>query len=107
MTITLARNARRIADVPAGGKPHPFNRVWEYLAGSYQQEMGLRNSDGLTPIQPDGAPLAFIRHVRWNMLLPRFISRHCRSFRSFVIAKLRENDIGSIPYLYRQHNGGG
>jgi hypothetical protein len=117
VTITLAGNARRIADFPAGGKLHVFNRlfaedrwtldVWEYLAGWYQQEPGLRNSEALAPIQPDSAPLAVIRHVRWNMSLPRFISRHCRAFHSFVIANLRVNDIGSLPYLYRQHNGGG
>ena len=117
VTITLAGNARRIADVPAGGKLHVFNRlfaedrwtldVWEYLAGWYQQEPGLRNSEALAPIQPDSAPLAVIRHVRWNMSLPRSISGHRRSFRGFVIANLRDNNIGSRAYLCRHPNSGG
>jgi hypothetical protein len=29
-----------------------------------------------------------------------------RSFRSFVIANLRDNEIGLLLYLYRHHTGG-
>jgi hypothetical protein len=41
------------------------------------------------------------------MALARFISRQLsrRSFRSFVIANLRDNEIGSLPYLYRHVDG--
>jgi hypothetical protein len=55
------------------------------------------------------AASAFINHASWNMSLPRFISRQLsrRTFRSFVIANLRGNEIGSLPYLYRHHNGTG
>jgi hypothetical protein len=117
VTITQARNARRIADVPSGEKLHLFNHflaesagaldVWDYVAGWYQQEMRLRNSEVLAPIDPHSSPFAFINHASWNMSLPRFISRQLarRSFRSFVLANLRENDVGSLPYLYRHHNG--
>jgi hypothetical protein len=117
--ITQARNARRIADVPSAQRLHLFNHslaedtsaldVWDYVAGWYQQEMRLRNSQVLAPIEPDGSPLAFINHASWNMSLARIISRQLsrRSFRSFVIANLRNNEIGSLPYLYRHYNRGG
>jgi hypothetical protein len=119
VTITRARNARRIADVPSNDRLHLFNHflaedtsaleVWDYLAGWYQQEMRLTNSEVLAPIDPDSSPFAFINHASWNMSLARFISRQFsrRSFRSFVIANLRDNEIGSLPYLYRHHNGVG
>ena len=71
--------------------------------------MRLRNSEVLAPIDPSSTPFAFINHASWNMALARFVSRQLsrRSFRSFVIANLRDNDIGSLPYLYRHHNGAG
>jgi hypothetical protein len=119
VTITEAHNARRIADVPSSERLHLFNHffaedasaldVWDYVAGWYQQEMRLRNSEVLAPIEPESTPFAFINHASWNMSLPRFISRQLsrRTFRSFVIANLRGNEIGSLPYLYRHHNGTG
>jgi hypothetical protein len=117
VTITEARNARRIADVPSGQKLHLFNHflakddgaldVWDYVAGWYQQEMRLKNSEVLAPIDPQSTPFAFINHASWNMTLPRFISRQLSrpSFRSFVLANLRDNEIGSLPYLYRHVDG--
>jgi hypothetical protein len=81
--------------------------VWECLAGCYRQGMGRSNSDVLAPAQAGSTPLAFINHVRWNMSLPRSISGHRRSFRGFVIANLRDNNIGSRPYLCRHRNSGG
>jgi hypothetical protein len=41
------------------------------------------------------------------MTLPRFIARQLTrpSFRTFVLANLRDNDIGSLPYLYRHLDG--
>jgi hypothetical protein len=117
VTITEARNARRIADVPSDQKLHLFNHflaedtsaldVWDYVAGWYQQEMRLKNSEVLAPIDPNGTPFAFINHASWNMALARFISRQLSrpSFRSFVLANLRDNDIGSLPYLYRHVDG--
>jgi hypothetical protein len=119
VTLTEARNARRIADVPSNQRLHLFNHflaedlgaldVWDYVAGWYQQEMRLTNSEVLAPIEPDSTPFAFINHAGWNMSLPRFIARQLsrRSFRSFVIANLRDNEIGSLPYLYRRDNGAG
>ena len=117
VTITEARNARRIADVPSDQKLHLFNHflaedtsaldVWDYVAGWYQQEMRLKNSEVLAPIDPNSTPFAFINHASWDIGLARFVSRQLsrRSFRSFVIANLRDNNIGALPFLYRRHNG--
>jgi hypothetical protein len=117
VTITQARNARRIADVPSEEKLHLFNHflaedagaldVWDYVAGWYQQEMRLKNSEVLAPIDAHSTPFAFINHASWNMTLPRFIARQLSrpSFRTFVLANLRDNDIGSLPYLYRHLDG--
>jgi hypothetical protein len=119
VTITKASNVRRIADVPSEAKLHLFNHflaesagaldVWDYVAGWYQQEMRLKNSEVLAPINPRSTPFAFINHASWNMTLPRFISRQLSrpSFRSFVIANLRDNEVGSLPFLYRHHNTDG
>jgi hypothetical protein len=114
VVVTKARNARRIAEVPAADRLHLFNffladdepaalHVWEYLAGWYCQEMGMRDSEVLLPIEPDGTPFAFVNHASWNVSLARFVSRQMsrRSFRSFVIANLQANNIGSLPFLYR------
>jgi hypothetical protein len=83
--------------------------LWDYVAGWYEQEMRLRNSEVLAPIDPHSTPFAFINHASWNMALPTFIPRQLsrRSFRTFVIANLRDSDIGSLPFLHRHHNGAG
>jgi hypothetical protein len=111
--ITVGHNVRRIADVPADGRLHLFNHfltdredaleVWDYLAGWYQREMRLTNSEVIAPNDPGTTPFAFINHASWNMGAARFIARQLsrRSFRSFVIANLRANDIWALPYLYR------
>jgi hypothetical protein len=113
VTITPARNVKRIADVPAGDSLHLFNHFlaedpsaldqWDQLAGWYQQEMGLTNSEVLAPLKPDSTPFAFINHASWNLSVPRFIVRQLShpSFRTYVIANLRANQIGTLPYLYR------
>jgi hypothetical protein len=113
VTITRARSARRIADVGPGDRLHLFNHfltdnpaaldVWDYLAGWYQQEMGLTNSEVMAPLDSGTSPFAFINHASWNISLPGFVSRQLtrRSFRTFVTANLRANDMSSLPYLYR------
>jgi hypothetical protein len=111
--ITVGHNVRRIADVPANGRLHLFNHfltdredaleVWDYLAGWYQREMRLTNSEVIAPNDPGATPFAFINHASWNMGVARFIARQLsrRSFRSFVIANLRANEVWALPYLYR------
>lgn len=116
LIVTRARNARRIADVPAEDKLHLFNffltdeepaglDLWEYLAGWYHQEMNMRDSEVLQPINPDETPFAFVNHASWNVGLARFVSRQMSrsSFRDFVIANLAANRIGSLPFLYRPY----
>jgi hypothetical protein len=122
VVVTKAGNARRIADVPPADKLHLFNffladddpaalHVWEYLAGWYYQEMGMRDSEVLLPVEPGSSPFAFVNHASWDISLARFVSRQMTrgSFRSFVIANLSTNSIGSLPFLYRPYqspNGG-
>jgi hypothetical protein len=71
--------------------------------------MRLTNSEVLAPIDQPSTPFAFINHASWNMALPRFISRQLsrRSFRTSVIANLRDNDIGSLHFVFRHRNGAG
>jgi hypothetical protein len=114
VTITPARNARRIAPVPPGDRLHLFNYfladdpeaalpVWERIAGWYQREMNLTNSELLMPVNADVSPFAFINHASWDIGLGRFLTRQLRhpTFRSVVLAGLREHEIGALPYLYR------
>ena len=81
--------------------------VWDYVAGWYQLEMRLRNSEVLAPIDPSStrSRSSTMRAGTWRF--QRSISRQPSrlSFRTFVIANLRDNDIGSLPFLYRGHNG--
>jgi hypothetical protein len=119
VTVTQARNARRIGDVPAAGRLHLFNHfltandtalaVWDYLAGWYQQETGLTNSEVMAPVEPDSTPFAFINHASWDMSMVRFAALQVlrRSFRSFVIANMRANGMSSLPYLYHPYHHGG
>jgi hypothetical protein len=116
VTVTRARNARRIADVPAAARLHLFNHfltandaalaVWDYLAGWYQQETGLTNSEVMAPIEPDSSPFAFINHAGWDIGMARFAALQVvrRSFRSFVIANMRANEMSSLPYLYHPYH---
>jgi hypothetical protein len=67
IVLTPAHSMRRIADVPAGDSLHLFNHfltagphaheLWEHLAGWYQHEMGLTNSELLARQRRRGAPL--------------------------------------------------
>ncbi len=117
LTVTQARNVRRIGDVPAVGRLHLFNHfltandaaltVWDYLAGWYQEETGLTNSEVMAPLEPDSTPFAFINHASWNMSMVRFAALQVfrPSFRSFVIANMRANEMSSLPYLYHRYDG--
>ena len=117
--VTRVRNVRRIATVPPTDKLHLFNffhsdnpaalEVWEYLAGWYQQEMHMRDSEVLSPVDADNAPFTFVNHASWNVGLARFVARQMTrtTFRSFVIANLSANRMGSLPFLYHPYVAGG
>jgi hypothetical protein len=120
MVVTKASNGRRIATVPPSDKLHLFNfflaedhpgalHVWEYLAGWYYQEMGMRDSEVLLPIEPDSTPFSFVNHASWNLSLARFVSRQMTrgTFRDFVMANLSANSIGSLPFLYHPYRSPG
>ena len=109
---TRTRNAKRIATVPPSDRLHLFNffhsnnpaalEVWEYLAGWYQQEMNMENSEVLFPVDPGSSPFTFVNHASWDVGLARFVARQMSrsTFRSFVIANLSASHMGSLPLLY-------
>jgi hypothetical protein len=76
-------------------------QLWDYLAGWYAAETGLQNSTLLEPLGE--ADYVFVNHARWDHSLPRFLLRQLTkpSFRTYVLANLQANRIGSMPILYR------
>jgi hypothetical protein len=113
IVLTPARNVRRIAAVPASDRLHLFDHflsdaagvpeLWEHLAGSYQQEMGLTNSELIAPLAPETTPCAFINHASSNLPLAQFVerlSRH-REFQHLALTHLDGNAFGALPSLYR------
>jgi hypothetical protein len=113
--VTRTRNVKRIAPVPPSNKLHLFNffytnnqaalEIWEYLAGWYQQEMQMKDSEVLLPVDQENSPYAFVNHASWNIGLARFVARQMSrgTFRSFVIANLSASRIGSLPLLYHPY----
>lgn len=109
------RNVKRVGDVDRTRKGlYLFNyfvaedtevglEVWDYLAGWYTAETGLTNSVVLLPLAGEPSDYAFINHARWDISLPRFLWRQLstKSFRTYVLANLDENHVGSMPVLYR------
>ncbi|QUR67365.1 hypothetical protein [Mycobacterium spongiae] len=73
--------------------------VWEYTAGWFQDQTGLRNS---TLLRPDSATdYTVINHCRWDRLrdiLPSLIFKP--SFRRYVLAHFEANNTGAMPMLY-------
>lgn len=112
---TKTRNVKRIAAVPPSDKLHLFNffhsnnpaalEIWEYLAGWYQQEMNMKDSEVLFPVDPESSPFTFVNHASWNVGLARFVARQMSrtTFRSFVIANLSASRMGSLPLLYHPY----
>lgn len=75
--------------------------LWEHLAGWYVTETGLTNSTLLEPIGPSDYLL--VNHARWDTGLARFAAAQFLkpTFRSYVRANLRVNQIVAMPVLYR------
>ncbi len=109
-----ARNVRRIADVDASrdglflfnhfvaDEVEPALPVWEQMAAWYAAETGLDNSMLLQPLEGEASDYVFVNHARWDMSLPRFVFTQFSkpSFRTEVLAKLREHGMVSMPVLY-------
>jgi hypothetical protein len=76
-------------------------QLWDYLAGWYAVETGLRNSTVLEPLGQ--ADYVFVNHARWDYGLPRFLLHQLAkpSFRTYMLANLRANRTGAMPILYR------
>lgn len=110
-----ARNVKRISDVDrtrqglflfnyfVAENPAVGLELWDYLAGWYTAETGLTNSVLLAPLAGERSDYAFINHARWDESLPRFLWQQLttKSFRTYVLANLEANHVGSMPVLYR------
>lgn len=72
---------------------------WQYTAGWFQAETGLRTSE---VIQPDGiGPYTLVNYARWDHfrdVIPSLILKP--SFRTFVIACFRAGGVAPHPLLY-------
>lgn len=76
--------------------------VWEYTAGWFQHETGLDNSTVLLPEPGQPTDYNIINHCRWDTLrdfLPSLILK--RSFRDYVLANFRANNVAAQPIIYR------
>lgn len=111
--VMTARCVRRIGDVDktrqglflfnyfVADDPEVALELWDYLAGWYVVETGLRNSTLLAPI--GDADYVFVNHARWDESLPRFMVRQMAkpSFFTYMLANMRANRTGAMPLLYR------
>lgn len=77
--------------------------LWDYLADWYQVEMNLNNSLLLVPIQPEASDYLALNHARFDGGLPNFLAKQMskKSFRSYMLANLAANHVGTMPILYR------
>lgn len=75
--------------------------LWEHLAGWYVKETGLTNSTLLAPTGE--SDFLLVNHARWDTSLPRLAADQFRksTFRTYVRANLRANDVIAMPALYR------
>jgi hypothetical protein len=113
--VMAARNIKRISDVDHSRQGlFLFNHfvaddveqaleLWDYLADWYAKETGLDNSELLSPLEVEQSGYTFVNHARWDESLPRFMWKQLanKSFRSYVLANLDANRVGSMPVLYR------
>jgi hypothetical protein len=77
--------------------------VFTYTAGWFQRRTGLSNSVLLQPIEGEPATNGIINHASWpnfRAFLPSLILRP--TFRSFVLANFKANDIAAQPIIYRR-----
>jgi hypothetical protein len=112
--MMAAHCVRRVGDVDktrqglflfnyfAADDPAVALQLWDYLAGWYAVETGLRNSTVLEPLGQ--ADYVFVNHARWDDSLPRFMLHQLTkpSFRSYLLANLQANRTGAMPILYRR-----
>jgi hypothetical protein len=113
--LVAGSNAARIADVDHG-RDHWFlfnyfhcedaetvYDVWEYTAGWFQHSTALPNSTLMRPLAREAADYSVINHASWPTLrtfLPSLL--FSRSFRSFVLANFKANEVAAQPIIYRR-----
>lgn len=109
-----AGNAARIADV-ARCSDHWFlfnyfhcdsaetvYATWEYTAGWFQRRTSLPDSTLLAPRPGEPTDYSVVNHASWPTLwtfLPHLLFD--RTFRSFVLANFKANDVAAQPIIYR------
>ncbi|MGV0741491.1 hypothetical protein [Mycolicibacterium sp. XJ870] len=77
--------------------------VWEYTAGWFQQHTALPNSTLLRPLPGERDDYSIVNHASWPTLrqfLPSLLFD--RTFRSFVLANFKANDVAAQPVIYRR-----
>ena len=113
--ITLAHNEKRIAEVSLDRSGlFLFNHfvardaavmleLWEYLAGWYMAETGLRSSVALVPEPGDPSQYAIVNFARWetNPLHHFWSQLSKKSFWRFVTANLDANHAAAMPIYCR------
>lgn len=78
-------------------------QVWEYTAGWFQTKTGLDNSTLLQPLAGEPDDYGIINHASWPRVwsfLPSLVFRP--SFRRFVLANFKANDVAAQPIIYRR-----
>ena len=87
-----------------GDDPGVVLDLWDYMAGWYEAETGMDNSTLLQPLEGERSDYVVINHARWDGSLARFLVRQVpnRTFRSYVLANLDANRVGSMPMIYRR-----
>ncbi|CRZ15762.1 hypothetical protein [Mycolicibacterium neworleansense] len=109
-----ADNAARIADVDHSAQRwFLFNyfhcdsaetvyATWEYTAGWFQRNTALPDSTLLAPRAGESTDYRVVNHASWPTLrtfLPSLLFR--RTFRTFVLANFKANDVAAQPIIYR------
>lgn len=110
-----ADNAARIADVNHSNdgwflfnyfhcdSAETVYATWEYTAGWFQRHTALPDSTLLAPRPGEPTDYGVVNHASWPTLrafLPSLLFR--RTFRTFVLANFKANEVAAQPIIYRR-----
>jgi hypothetical protein len=113
--LMVARNVKRIADVEisndglflfnhfAADDPELLSSLWDYLAGWYVAETGLRNSVALAAAPNETADYALVNWARWdtNPWHHFWTQLSKRSFWRYVVDNLEAHRAVAMPIYCR------
>jgi hypothetical protein len=113
--VVSARNMRRIGDVDttsdglflfnhfAADDRDVMLELWEYLAGWYAVETGLRNSVALMPLAGERSDFTIVNWARWDVHPLRHFWHQLskKSFWKYVTTNLDVNRAASMPIYCR------